>query len=120
MSTHAIEVESAPGASPKAGVKAKMLTLDALDGRTAAAKLVRSVIDAIAVDLGGIDTLSEGKRQLVQRAAVLGALIEEHEARWLVGEPFDAAEYPAAINAQRRVLTSLGLERRARDVPSPH
>jgi hypothetical protein len=55
----------------------------------------------------------------VQRAAVLGAFIEDCEARWIGGEPFEVGDYLPAINAQRRILETLGLERRARDVTPP-
>ena len=61
-------------------------------------------------------SLAEGARQLVQRAAVLGAFIESCEAKWLGGEAVPLADYLAAINSQRRVLATIGLERRARDV----
>jgi hypothetical protein len=52
----------------------------------------------------------------VQRAAILGAYIEDFETRWIKGEQFDSSEYLSAINAQRRVLATIGLERRARDI----
>jgi hypothetical protein len=94
----------------------RLLTLGHLDGRTAAARRARELIEAIQTDLGGGDRLSEGERQLVQRAAVLGAYIESCEVKWLGGEVVDLADYLAAINAQRRVLATIGLERRARDV----
>ncbi len=51
-----------------------LLTLDAIDGRTSAAKRARELMATIEADLGGADRLSEGSRQLVQRAAVLGNL----------------------------------------------
>jgi hypothetical protein len=60
-------------------------TLGHLDGRTLAAKRAKELIEAIAADLGGGDRLSEGERQLVQRAAVLGAYIESCEVKWLSG-----------------------------------
>ena len=66
--------------------------------------------------MGGGDRLSEAERQLVQRAAVLGAVVEHAEARFLAGKAVDLAEYLAAINAQRRLLVTLGLQRRPRDV----
>jgi hypothetical protein len=47
---------------------------------------------------------------------VLGAFIESCEAKWLGGEAVALADYLAAINSQRRVLATIGLERRARDV----
>jgi len=34
----------------------------------------------------------------------------------LVGEPIELGDYLTAVNCQRRVLQTLGLERRARDV----
>jgi hypothetical protein len=101
--------------------KARLLTLDSLDGRTAAAQAARQLIDTLTSDLGGDDQISEGQRQLVQRAAVCGAMIADYEARWIAGQPIPLNEYLAAVNVQRRVLATLGLERRARDVtlPSP-
>jgi hypothetical protein len=102
--------------SAESAAKIRLLTLDSLDGRTASAKLVRTLIEAIENDLGGNEHLSEGVKQLVQRAAILGAYIEHFEASWIKGEQFDSSEYLSAINAQRRVLATVGLERRARDV----
>jgi hypothetical protein len=113
-----IEGRSTADPAPKAG-KLRLLTLGHLDGRTAAARRARELIEAIQTDLGGSDRLSEGERQLVQRAAVLGAYIESCEVKWLGGEAVDLADYLAAINAQRRVLATIGLERRSRDVTPP-
>jgi hypothetical protein len=105
-----------PKASGKSTGKSRLLTLGSLDGRTMAARRARELIEAIERDLGGAARLSEGTRQLVQRAAVLGAFIESCEAKWLGGEAVPLADYLAAINSQRRVLATIGLERRARDV----
>jgi hypothetical protein len=96
--------------------KMRLITLDHIDGRTAAAKRARELMATIEADLGGADRLSEGSRQLVQRAAVLGTFIENCEAMWLAGETVELADYLAAINSQRRVLTTIGLERRAKGV----
>jgi hypothetical protein len=104
------------GRATASKVRVRLLTLDELDGRTSAARLVRELIASIENDLGGADALTEGQRQLVQRAAVLGAMIEDSETRWIGGAEFDAAAYLAQINAQRRVLATIGLERRARNV----
>ena len=52
----------------------------------------------------------------MQRAAVLGALLADVESRWVGGEPIDATTYCTVINAQRRVLESIGLHRKPRDV----
>jgi hypothetical protein len=105
-----------PEAQPDPSAKLRLLTLGHLDGRTAAARRARELIEAIETDLGGSDRLSEGSRQLVQRAAVLGTFIESCEAQWLGGAAVDLADYLAAINSQRRVLATIGLQRRARNV----
>jgi hypothetical protein len=101
---------------PKLAGKMRLLTLDALDGRTAAARRARELIEAIERDLGGAERLTEGLRQLVQRAAVLGTYIESCEAQWLGGKSVELGDYLSAINIQRRVLATIGLERKARDV----
>jgi hypothetical protein len=94
-------------------------TLDELDGRTRASVRTRELLANIAVDLGAhdLDDLTQAQRQLAQRAAVLGALLEDYEVRWAAGEPFELAPYLAGINAQRRVFALLGLKRIARNVP---
>jgi hypothetical protein len=50
------------------------------------------------------------------RAAMTGAIVSDFEARWVSGEQLELGEYLQAVNVQRRVLATLGLERRARDV----
>jgi hypothetical protein len=118
MPADASPMQTGNAADPpqKAGGKLRLLTLGHLDGRTAAARRARELIEAIELDLGGSDHLSEGSRQLVQRAAVLGTFIESCEVQWLGGVAVDLADYLAAINSQRRVLATIGLERRAREV----
>jgi hypothetical protein len=108
--------EPATAPSRKSRGKARLLTLDALDRRTLAARRAHELIEAIEADLGGAANLSEGTRQLVQRAAVLGTFVESCEARWLGGQSIELADYLAAVNNQRRVLATIGIERRARDI----
>ena len=109
-----------PNAHFAKGGKHRLLTLEHLDGRTRAAQRARELIAAIELDLGGASNLSTGERQLVQRAACLGAYVESCEVNWLGGAAVDLDEYLSAINAQRRVLATLGLQRRSRDVtPDP-
>ena len=100
--------------------KLRLKTLNQLDGRTFASRRARELIANIENDLGGSDAMTEGLRQLVQRAAVLGALIEANETAWLAGDTVDLNTYFMAVNSQRRILTTLGLDRRAKDVtPDP-
>jgi len=120
LSLDATDMEGQNGAdaAAKPGGKARLLTLDSLDRRTAAYRETRKLIDGIESDLGGRDHLSTGERQLVQRAAVLGAVLTDVEARWVDGEPIDTAGYCAIVNAQRRVLETIGLRRVPRTIPS--
>jgi hypothetical protein len=97
--------------------KVRLITLDALDARTAAAHSVRELIATLSADLGG--DLSAGEQQLVQRAAMIGAIVADCEARWAAGQQVELAEYFMAVNTQRRVLATLGLRRRPRDVTPP-
>ena len=43
-------------------------------------------------------------------------MLEDQEARYLSGNGVDLGEYCTLVNAQRRVLSDIGLERRVRDV----
>jgi len=118
MHADAADVEGrsdVPGGATRSG-KVRFLTLADLDKRTAAFRETVRIIEEIEADLGGADQLSAGERQLSQRVGVLGALLSDLEARWIRGEPLDAAAYCTVVNAQRRVIETLGLRRRPRDV----
>ncbi|GAA0004408.1 hypothetical protein [Bradyrhizobium diazoefficiens] len=96
--------------------KTKLLTLADLDGRTRAAQAVGKTIAALVSDLGGDDHLSTGEHEIVKSAAMTGAMLENMAARWLTGEPIDPGQYATLSNAQRRLLETVGLRRRSRDV----
>jgi hypothetical protein len=99
--------------------KVRLRTLNHLDGRTTAARRCRDLIDEIELDLGGSDTLTAGARELVKRAAVVGAVLEDHEARWLAGDESISALTLATLgNAQRRLFKALGLRRAQRPAES--
>lgn len=103
-------------AEPSSG-KLKLITFSDLDGRTVAARRVREIVDNLSSDLG--NDLTEGQRQLVRRASLLATILESSETKLLIGEPVDLATYLSAVDRLRRVLTALGLERKARDVSVP-
>ncbi|MDT3686481.1 MAG: hypothetical protein RO009_15715 [Pseudorhodoplanes sp.] len=103
-------------AMPKGGSKARFLTLADLDRRTSAFRKTEALIVALESDLGGSEALTTGERQLVQRAAVLGSMIEDMETRWIGGAPLDTTAFCTVVNAQRRVLETIGIKRRQRDV----
>lgn len=105
---------------PSQASRERLITLDHLDRRTHASRRAFELIEMLENERGGADHLTEAVRQLCQRAAVLAAIIEDHETRWIAGESIDLAGYLSAIGVQRRVLISLGLERQApRDVTPP-
>jgi hypothetical protein len=53
---------------PEIDGKYRLVSLDNLDGRTAAAKHAKSLIEAFENDLGGKDQLSTAESELVRRA----------------------------------------------------
>ena len=102
--------------APTVKGRTRFITLADLDGRTRAARNARDIAAAMTADLGGEQDLTEAQRQLIQRAATLGALIEDFEAHFLAGEQLEGLpKYLSAITTQRHVLSLLGLERRAHD-----
>ena len=110
------DTATTPARSNGNAVKVRLLTLESLDGRTKAARLARDLIDTLEDDLGGADRLSVAERQIIQRAAVLGAMLESQEAAWIAGEPIELTVYLPAANAQRRLLETVGLQRRAKEI----
>lgn len=84
----------------------RLRTLEQLDRRTAAYQVARNLIVSLETDLVG--ELSVAQRQLVTRAALLGAVLEDFETRWLAGEEIALRDYLFAVSTQRRLLSSLG------------
>lgn len=90
------------------------VSLTGVDGRSLMARRFREIYSGVESDLGGV--LTEAQRHLIARAATLAIWCEAREAELAQGEDFDAAGYATISNALRRLLSDLGLERRARDV----
>ena len=84
METIAQPVRRSAAQRSRVGNGAKLLP--ATDGRSMTARRFKDLIDDIAADLGGAAFLSEAKRQLVRRAAMLWAECERHEALGVRGE----------------------------------
>ena len=95
--------------------RADILTLDDIDGRTRACKQALELRAGFLADLGGADRVTVAQRELAQRASILGAMLEDQEARYLNGEPIPLAEYATLTNTQRRVLNDIGLQRVPRE-----
>jgi hypothetical protein len=92
----------------------QLLTLADADCRRIPVRKARALGRALKRDLG--DELSAAQEQLVLRASVLGTLLENCEARLLLGQQVQLSEYLEMANTQKRMLAALGLERVARDV----
>ena len=88
--------------------------LAGVDGRSLMARRFREIVTSIESDLGG--DLTEAQRHLIARAATLAIWCEEREGELGEGKEFDAGAYATIANAQRRLLSDLGLERRMRDI----
>ena len=106
---------SPPGYPADSG-KVRLLTLNSLDGRTTAAKAAAAQIAALESDAGGAERLTAAERALIESAAITGAMVQHVAASWLSGGELDVGAYTALVNAQRRLLVTLGLQRRPRDV----
>lgn len=115
VTSGAVSMAKAP---PKAQFKTRRgngaMMLEGVDGRSLMARRFREIATAIEADMGG--DLTEAQRAIAARAVTLAIWAEDAEAALARGEEFDVATYATAANAMRRLLSDLGLERRAKDV----
>jgi hypothetical protein len=94
--------------------------LPGVDGRSPWVRRAKDLIREHLADLGGFDNVSAAERSIVRRAATLTVELERLEAKFaLAGEAAsvdDLNAYQRAANSLRRLLESIGLQRRAKDV----
>lgn len=93
--------------------------LPGVDGRSTWVRRLRDLIEIHIEDLGGDDAVSEAERSLVRRAATMTVELERMEAVFALrgeADPKDLDLYQRTAGNLRRVLESLGLQRRQRDV----
>jgi len=95
----------------------KLRSIADLDGRSRAAIQARTLVGRLSADLGG--NLTSVEQELVKRCALLGAMIEDFEVRWLQSEPANLSLYGQLVDRQRRIFATLGLKRTARDITPP-
>lgn len=95
---------------PRRG-RVRFLTLDVLDKRSKAYKDTITMMEAMASDLGGLSHITKAQQQMIQRASVMGAMLESIETEFLDGQGMELKEYLPLANAQRRMLETLGLKR---------
>jgi hypothetical protein len=93
--------------------------LGLIDGRTRPALAFKAAVADFISDLGGDAAVSRAELELIRRAAGLSVLAAQLEGEIVGGEDVNVERYVTVINAQRRVLVTFGLKRRARDVTPP-
>lgn len=90
-----------------------------VDGRTLWVRRFRDLIALHTADLGGEDMMSEAERALVRRSATIIIQLERMEFKFATGNDPSSNEletYQRLSNTLRRLLQTVGLERRQRDV----
>ncbi len=93
--------------------------LPAADGRTVWARRLRDLIRLHISDLGGDEVTSEAERSIVRRASALTVELEHLESRFAQDGEASAADldlYSRTAGNLRRLLESVGLKRRPRDI----
>jgi hypothetical protein len=88
--------------------------LAGIDGRSAVARRYRDVLNELISDMGGDP--SGAQSAIARRASALCVVCEQAEAELVAGGVLDLAEFTTAANSLRRLLSDLGLERRAKDI----
>ena len=86
------------------------------DPNSAWARRFHDLVVGHIADAGGRDRISEAQFALCKRAAALECELEQLEGRLSQGEQVDLDRYGRAASHLRRILESIGLERRAVDV----
>ena len=86
------------------------------DARLKVSRRFRDVLASIATDLGGVDRLSEGQKQIARRCAMLSVECEIMESAAVAGQPFDLDVYGQLTDRLGRAFQRLGLKRVMHDV----
>jgi hypothetical protein len=81
---------------------------------------LRDLLSLMVSDRGGADHCSESEKSLIRRAAQITLQLELMEQKWAMkgGEASEKSliVYQRTASALRRILETLGLQRRARDI----
>ena len=98
----------------------KQLFVELRNGDSAWARRLKDLMADHASDLGGADAISAAEQALIRRCAMLAVQLEMMEQRWAAkgGEAGlkELEVYQRTTGGLRRVLQTLGLHRRPRDV----
>jgi hypothetical protein len=89
------------------------------DGNSAWSRRYRDLITGHVNDLGGRSRLSEAQMSLIKRASAIELELEQMEGRLSTGQPIDLDVFTRSAGHLRRLLETIGIERRSRDVSPP-
>jgi hypothetical protein len=86
------------------------------DGNSAWSRRYRDLIIGHVNDMGGDALLSESEKSLIRRASAIECELEQMEGQLSRRESVDLDAFTRAAGHLRRILETLGLQRRQRDV----
>jgi hypothetical protein len=87
-----------------------------VDGRTVLGRRFRDIAEALMVDQGGADRLSEARIQLIRRFAAAACLAEQMESKLVRGEQIDLQEHATLCSSLVRLGQRIGIDRRAKNI----
>jgi hypothetical protein len=87
-----------------------------VDGRSAAGRRYRDLIENLGADLGGLEKIGEAERVTIHQAATLILRCESLRADLLNGLPVDDEQLTRMANVASRLLTKLGIKRKAQEI----
>lgn len=90
-----------------------------VDGRSPWVRRAKDIIASHLSDLGGDDVVSAAERSIVRRASCLTVELEKLETKFALAGEASSADLDLYIRASgnlRRLLQTIGLERRAKDI----
>jgi hypothetical protein len=114
-----------PEAAPRKGrskVSNGRVLIAGVDQRSPWVRRCKDVLREHIADLGGADNCSAAERSIIRRAAVLTTELEVLETKFATAGQADAGDletYQRCSNTLRRLLESVGLQRRPRDITTP-
>ena len=111
-----VDFKPVRGRRPHRSVRPKLLNIKGLDRRTAARKAFDALVAEIEHDLGGREQLSAIEKSLIQAYAGSAILLDDLNARVVLGQEIDVGTHAQVTSALVRIASRLGLQRRQRDV----
>jgi hypothetical protein len=86
------------------------------DGRGAWTRRWKDIVELHVADAGGRDHMTEAMLSLCRRAATLEIQLEQLECCMSEGDDVDIEIYGRIASHLRRILETLGLERKSKDI----